>query len=70
MATERVPGLHDLVWWRGAKWLVVRVLRLGRLEISALKDPTVRWVCLAEQLEWQEQDRAWLCTASTESDSA
>jgi hypothetical protein len=63
MAAPLSPSLHDLVLWRGAKWLVTRVLRLGRVEISAIMDPSVQWVCLDSQLTWHEPSASWLCNA-------
>lgn len=63
MATPITPGLHDLVFWRGAKWLVTRVMRFGRVEISAVHEPTIQWVCLASQLSWQPKSNAWICDA-------
>lgn len=57
------PARHDVVHWRGARWLVTRILPRGRLEIGALDDPTVRWVVLEEQLRWDAQARLWLCNA-------
>lgn len=63
MAGPMTPSLHDLVLWRGRKWLIVRVMRLGRVEISAVKDPTVRWVCLEEQLHWEGKSCAGVLLA-------
>jgi hypothetical protein len=63
MATPMTPVRHDLVLWRGSRWLITRRLRLGRLEISALEDPTVRWVCLEEHLVWEPKSRVWMCNA-------
>lgn len=57
------PTLHDAVLWRGGRWLVTRLLRFGRVEISAIDAPSVQWVCLTDQLSWHPQARAWLCNA-------
>lgn len=57
------PALHDLVFWRGTRWLVTRLLRRGRVEITAINAPLVQWTCLARQLEWSASERAWTCTA-------
>jgi hypothetical protein len=63
LPAPRAPGLHDAVAWRGARWLVTRVLRRGRLEITAMRDPTVQWVCLDAQLSWEEGSKGWVCNA-------
>jgi hypothetical protein len=63
MAPPLTPGLHDLVFWRGARWLVTKVLLRGRLELGCIVDPTVQAVCLAEQLHWVAGANAWVLTA-------
>jgi hypothetical protein len=63
LPAPRAPGLHDAVTWRGARWIVTRVLNRGRFEITVMRDPTVQWVCRNDQLTWDESIKAWVCNA-------
>jgi hypothetical protein len=63
MASPMTPVRHDLVLWRASRWLITRGLRFGRIEIASLDDPTVRWICLEDQLVWEPKSRAWMCNA-------
>lgn len=60
MFSSRAAKVQDTVFWLGSAWRVIQVLRLDRLEIELVENPTIRWLCLRQHLRWNSKGNAWI----------